>query len=369
MISESPSLVAWSLSEPEPTGIESFLERYAAHVTFYGSGKAALYDGLAGFVEPDSNVLLPAYLPDAVAEPFHELGLEPRYYRLQSDLSPDLADVERRLDDETAAAVSVDYFGFPQPGFDSFSALVSEYDCYLIDDNAHAPLSVADGMLLGTRGDLGVTSLWKLLPIPDGAILYCNDETVAERFEPSSIAGVRDQLGTTDCRFALKSFVAELLDRNATLRQSVDELVAGRGPSVPDPRARYESGKTQMSKLSAYVIEDADPTAIRDARRENYRTWLAILEDCPDVDACYDSLPAGICPQVVPVRANDPQRFLADLEDCGVGAHTWPRLSETVVADPGYEVTKRLAREIVVLPVHQHIEPSSIESVGARLRR
>jgi len=97
-----------------------------------------------------------------------DLGLEARYYRIQRNLAPDFADIERRIDDETVAVMSVNYFGFPQPGLAEFMSLVDEYECYHIDDNAHSPLSVDNGTLPGTRGDLGVTSLWKLLPIPDG---------------------------------------------------------------------------------------------------------------------------------------------------------------------------------------------------------
>lgn len=351
-------------------GVESFLDRYATDVTFYGSGKAALHDGLAGLVDSGENVLVPAYLPDAVVEPFRDLGLEPRYYRLQENLVPDLADVERRIDDETVAAMSVNYFGFPQPGLAAFSALLEEFDCYHIDDNAHAPFSVDDGTLLGTRGHLGITSLWKVLPIPDGAILYCNDDTVAESFVPSDFAGVRDHVEVADCRFALKSIAYDLINANATVRKSVDGFVAERVASSSDPHTRYESCKTPMSKLSASVVETADPTAIRSARRSNYLAWRRIFDARSDVEVLFESLPDGICPQVFPVRTDTPRRFLDELECATVsGVHTWPRLSSTVYDDPEYEISNALAREVVVLPVHQHVDTSSIELVGDRLRR
>lgn len=370
MISDRPSLLARSLFEPRPAGIEPFLERYADSITFYGSGKAALRDGLADLVDPGENVLVPAYLPDAVAEPFADLGLEVRYYRLEESLAPDLANVDRRLDDDTAAVVSINYFGFPQPDLEEFTALIEEYDCYHVDDNAHGPLSVDEGTLLGTRGHLGITSLRKLLPIPDGAVLYCTDDAVAERFEPSSIAGVRDRYGAGDCRYVLKSLVDDLLGTNATLRRSVDELVGDRALAIPDPATRYEASKRPMSKLSARVVDDANPTAIRAARRENYLAWRRVLEGRRGVELLYGPLPEGICPQVFPVRTDRPRQLLAEFERCGVdGAHTWPRLSRTVRDDPAYDVSRRLAREVVVLPVHQHIDPSSIEDVGDRLRR
>ncbi|WP_081443554.1 DegT/DnrJ/EryC1/StrS family aminotransferase [Haloterrigena turkmenica] len=369
MISEHPSLSARTLLDRRATGIEPFLERYTANFAFYGSGKAALYDGLAGLVTPGENVLVPAYLPDAVVEPFRDLGLEPRYYRVRETLAPDRADLAERLDDETAAVVTVDYFGFPQPELEAVASLLADRDCYHVDDNAHAPLSVDDGTLLGTRGHLGVTSLRKLLPIPDGAVLYCNDDSVAARLEPLSFAGVRDRFGVDDCRYVLESLAGDLLGTNATVRRAVERLVAERAVSVPDPKARYEAAKTPMSRLSAAVVAAADPTAIRRARRTNYLAWRRCFDSRSGVEAYHETLPEGICPQVFPLRTGSPQRLVAALERCGVAAHTWPRLAATVRDDPAYAVARRLARETVVLPVHQGVDPIAIEAVDDRLRR
>ncbi|WP_306058965.1 DegT/DnrJ/EryC1/StrS family aminotransferase [Natronococcus wangiae] len=360
------------LESSGPTGIEAFVEQHARDVTYYGSGKAALRDGLASIAEPGQNVLVPAYLPDAVVEPFCELGLEPRRYRIKETLAPDLADVERRIDADTVAVMSVNYFGFPQPGLDELTALIDEHGCYHIDDNAHAPLSVVDGTLLGTRGDLGITSLRKLLPIPDGALLYCNSDGVRERFEPSSLSGVHERFDASDCQFVAKSLAVDVFSADDRVRRSVDALVTGRRNSLAaaNPADRYEAGKRPMSKLSARVVDNSDPKAIRSARRENYRTWRRVLASRDDLEVRWESLPDGICPQVFPVRTRDPERFLAELEGVGMrGAHTWPRLAESVRTDPTYETSTALARETVVLPVQQCVDPSSIRAVGEKLRR
>lgn len=382
MISGTPSLLVASLPTQQPTGIESFVDRYAREFVFYGSGKVALRDGIAELVDsvPDSdpdaeqNVLVPAYLPDAVVEPIHELGLDSRYYAVEPTFAPDFVDLERRLDDDTVAVVSVNYFGFPQPGLDELMAIVDDYDCYHIDDNAHAPLSVDHGTLLGTRGDLGITSLWKLLPIPNGAILYCNEDAIADQFEPSSLAGIRDRIDTADCQYILKSVVRELLDTAPPVRHSFDALLARRRsssstPAVGTPADRYEAWKTPMSKLSSYVVDDVDPAAIRSVRRENYRTWQRLLVGYDEFDPVFGSLPEGICPQAFPVRASQPHAFIDELERCGVdGVHTWPRLSQAVLDEPAYETATQLSREIITLPVHQHVDATAIEAVGERLQ-
>lgn len=367
-ISAMPSLSVRSLADPASGGVESFLERHADHRWFYGSGKAALRDGLATVADPGDAVLLPAYLPDAVAEPLRELGLEPRYYAIEPDLSPDFADLESRLDDRTVAATSVDYFGFSQPGIDRLSSLLEDAGCYHVEDSAHSALSLDGDALLGTRGDVGVTSLRKLFPAPNGAVLYL-DDSLAHRFDPSALEGVAPALDAGDCRFVLESAALDLIGGNATVKRTVEALVSGgTDADPPGPRQRYEASKRRMSALTRRVLADADPEAVRAARRANYRAWRRVLADRPDVDLVFDALPPGVCPQVVPVRAAAPKRFRRTLERRGVGGvHTWPRLPAAVCDNPDYETANRLSRTLLALPVHQHVDPDRIRAVGRRL--
>ncbi|GAB3664417.1 DegT/DnrJ/EryC1/StrS family aminotransferase [Halopiger thermotolerans] len=407
MLRATPTLSFRSLASRNGKGLEAVFDDRARAHTYYGSGKVALRDGLAGLVESGQNVLIPAYLPDAVAEPFRDLDLEPRYYRVRPSFAPDFADLEARIDDETAAVMSVNYFGFPQPGLEEVAALADEYDCYHIDDNAHAPLSVADGRLLGTDGDVGIASLWKLLPVPNGAVLYRNSDAAIEAYEPSEHAGVRDRVGLGDGAFVLKSAARNVLDGVGGTGASLGSLLGGSAraddrrdanrngteteppendrtepdggttleegdegkdpPAVGTPEERYEDGKTPMAKLSKHVLENADPDRIRERRRTNFRTWCRVLADRDDLAVVYDDLPEGICPQAFPVRAAHPDDLVATFEDRGVGAYTWPRLSTTVRDGPAYETARRLSETIVALPVHQHIEPSTLEAIGDRL--
>ncbi|MFP8956758.1 DegT/DnrJ/EryC1/StrS family aminotransferase [Natrialbaceae archaeon A-CW3] len=382
MISARPSLLEWSAETSRATDIDSFVRQHADTVAYYGSGKAGLYDGLVtllraaaaetGTFGGQKNVVLPAYLPDAVVEPIVDCGLEPRLYAITDDLTPDFDDLETRIDDGTLAIMSVNYFGFPQPGLEEVSALAARHGCYHIDDNAHGALSFDGDQLLGTRGDIGFTSLWKLLPIPDGALLYLSNPIVADHFEASALAGVEDGVHADDLQFVIKSLATGLLDTNRTLKESVHRLVANNGLARPatDPRRRYESSKAPMSRLSAYLVREADPIEIRSTRRSNYRAWASLFENRPDVDLVFGTLPTGVCPQVCPVRTDHPAQLRRLLEDYGVdGTHTWPRLSADVLENPDYRTAQRLASEVVVLPVHQHIDPRTILGVANAIDR
>lgn len=371
MINPTPSLFVSSCSKRCPRGVESFLDRQADEYVFYGAGKIALRDGVAGLVEPGQNVLVPAYLPDAVAEPLYDLQLEVRYYALEETLAPNIADLESRLDDETAAICSVNYFGTPQPAIERIQSLADDYGCYHIDDNAHGAFSVDDGTLLGTRGDIGFTSLWKLFPIPNGAVLYLNSENARERYRPSSLATVRERFDTADGRFVLTSMLRELLADRRSVQHTIETLLSrGDEPAVGGPKARYDDAKRPMSKLAMSVLENADPLSIRRRRRGNYRAWQRVFADCDDVTFVLESLPAGICPQVAPVRTDDPEAFRTTLERAGIGGvNGWPRLSSTVRDDPTYETARRLSTEVRTLPVHQQIDPAEIDAIGETLRQ
>ncbi|MGE5592010.1 MAG: hypothetical protein ACM3ZA_15555 [Bacillota bacterium] len=133
--------------------------------------------------DPVGEVLLPAYLCDTVIPPFRQRGLGVRFYDVRPDLSVDLADLSRRLGDQTGqgriwAVLFIHYFGFLQPepvrrffadlrhrGFGAGSPLV-------LEDLTHAVWTDLPG---GPVGDYAVASYRKFgLPF-DGGFLWARD--------------------------------------------------------------------------------------------------------------------------------------------------------------------------------------------------
>lgn len=353
-------------------GVDDVFDRHAAAVGYYGSGKVAFRDGLAAFGTDGETVFLPAYLPDAVAEPVYELGLQPRYYPVRRTLEPDVAELEAAVDEDTAAIVTVEYFGFAQPGTAAIADLCESVDAVCVVDAAHAALSVSGGQLLATRGDVGFTSLRKLLAIPDGGALFLPSAHLARRFEPSSLCGPRERIRPDDLSAWSVTRLAAARDDGGALGSVLErvEETTGSAGSVPGPRDRYEASKSRLSWLSWELLTRTDPALVRARRRRNYRAWLAVLDGRPDVRPLYPDLPAGICPQSCPVYAEDPDRTLARLSTAGIRtAHTWPRLDRAVSADPTFETAQELSSHVVALPVHQCLSPDRIAAVDDRLSR
>ena len=349
-------------------GVDGFVDRYADTYRYYGSGKVALRDGLRTIADRGETVLFPAYLPDAVVEPVRELDLEPRYYAVTRELEPDLADLEARLDEATAAVVSVNYFGYPQSRREDLARAVDGAEAYLVDDNAHGPFSVHEDRLLGTNGDLGITSLRKVLPIPNGAVLYLSNPTLADRFDPSAHCGVADRVSWGDVRFRLANGIESLASLCGPVGRTIGSYVDRPATDPAPPMRRYEASKEPLSKLAASRCSTVDPVEVRDRRRANVLAWQSGLTERADVIPVFAGLPSGICPQVYPVYVDRPRSFLQELAEAGVrGAATWPRLPDAVSTIDDFETTQWLARHVITLPVHQGLDPVTIEDFVDRL--
>jgi dTDP-4-amino-4,6-dideoxygalactose transaminase len=368
-----PSIRPRSLLSTPETTVREFFDRELDAYSYYGTGKAALRDGLRhSGCTSEGNVLVPAYLPDGVVEPLLELGLEPRYYEVDSDLGPDLSDLEARIDAESRAVMVVHYFGFPQPRFEEVLSLAAERGLLVVDNSAHSPFSRHDSRLLGTFGDVGFTSFRKTLPLPDGALL------VGESVPPdaSPLAGHAGWSSPANCRHFLRKFLTFVRFRSNQPRRLVDAVLSQAGAPTLGPELTYALSKAPMSSLSWYLTRTIDPGAVVGARREVYRAWLDVFAGWPGVSVIYEPLPDGVCPQAVPLlfdRADDAARFVEAAKSAGIGGvHTWPHLREAVRADPAYGAATNLAARIVTVPCHQQLSPGAVRGradvVDAALR-
>lgn len=377
-------------------------------VALYGLGKVALRDGLAaqGY-ERGTTVVLPALIPDGVVGAVRSLDLEPRFYDVGADLTPSMADVETAVDGGAAALVAVHYFGAPQPRFDALSDVAGSNAVDLVSDNAHGPLSRAGagGRLLGTRGAFGITSLRKLLPIPDGAALYLNRGRAYDRAR-SAHAGVADGYWTAEAVFLAESLAMGVRDRHPTASDALrrlwsrgvtgpprtklttgangtnrrngadrrnrehgaDDPIRGSGSTARrDPESTYRAATRPMSRLSVRVCASTDPEAVVSGRRATFRTWVDHLAELPGGDPVYSPLPAGACPQACPVVAETGERA-TEKTDAVHGTHTWPPLPPDVVDSPAHPSAVDVASRRVPLPCHRTVDEPAIRRAVGRLR-
>ena len=153
-------------------------------VSLYPYSRHALKDGcIACGIKKSASVLVPSFLCRDVLSAFYDLGVHVLYYDLDDQLRPKLPYEELPFAD---AIMVVHYFGF-ETEFEYFRAYCEKHNSILIEDNAHGFLSrSSDGRLLGTKGDLGIISVRKTIPLSTGALLLLNHEHL--NFEKSKLA-------------------------------------------------------------------------------------------------------------------------------------------------------------------------------------
>jgi len=179
----APSIIESARIAYAPAGDVNFdqwlSESASGGIRYYSLARHALTEALrVAEIGPGDAVLLPEFLCRDVLASLSELNAIPRWYPVGEDLTPvGMPDAWP----DARAVLAVDYFGFPQP-LEPFRAYAARTGVLIIEDNAHGFLSRDEnGQYLGTRGDLGIFSLRKTLPLADGAALMAGSPELAGR--------------------------------------------------------------------------------------------------------------------------------------------------------------------------------------------
>ena len=307
---------------------------------YYAYGRQALVEALRlANVLPGDEVLVPALICKDVLSSIHTVGAKPVFYQVDKTLAPVLLPNSSLI----KAVIAVNYFGFAQD-LKPFLDYCKKISVKLIEDNAHGYLSAnVDGVLLGNRAPLGITSIRKTMRIPDGARLHISDKQLSELLPdqlPPQLPLNEKPLGTRyllQQRFSkierltrlpllrwVRSIVrlrrylltGEFIATSTTLAET--EVVVPVGPR--------ESSMKQIQKL--------DEQAEAKRRTELYGRVSSAL-DKSKITSIHGHLPKNCIPYGFPFfgdteAARDVQRLVNRF---GVEVIRWPDLPEAVVAD------------------------------------
>lgn len=147
-----------------------------AALRLHGHGRNALASALRLAGAEGGRVLLPAFICRDMLSSVAAVGAEAVFYGTSADLSADLDSARWPV---ARAVLAVDYFGFAAD-LSPFEAYARRCGAVVIEDAAHGLFSRdSTGRLLGTRAPLGILSLRKSLPLPNGGALLANDPALA----------------------------------------------------------------------------------------------------------------------------------------------------------------------------------------------
>lgn len=311
-----------------PWRLEDLLPKHEAR--YYSHGRWALAEALrmAG-VGPGASVLFPEFFCREVLAPAHALGALPVFYPVDESLEP-----SRDPEDwpKAKAVVAVNFFGFPQD-LRPFWEYAGRTGAVLIEDNAHGLFSRdADGRALGGRAGLGVFSLRKTVPLPDGAALVSPKNGIwtlppqAEfsrhfRPRPAAKAALRRAAGVVGFR-PLSRSLALWRELKAARPAAADPDAEKRMPADPRPCAAWSR-----------PVAAADPGAELSRRRELYALARDVAVKAGAVPV-FSHLPEGVCPYGFPFRAS--AATLGDARRAlwreGLQTLPWPDLPDAVTA-------------------------------------
>ncbi len=149
--------------------------KYALAVS---SGSAALLCAVAAAgLGPGDEVIIPSFAWYTDYCVLVTMGVTPVFADIGDDLNMDPADFERKITPKTKAVIPVHYQGAPAK-MDEIVRIARAHDLLIIEDCAQALGGSYHGKLLGSFGDIAITSFQthKMITSGEGGMLFTNNE-------------------------------------------------------------------------------------------------------------------------------------------------------------------------------------------------
>lgn len=347
------------------------------------AGRVAIAHALVlGGLRPGGKVLVPAYHCIAMVEPIVQLGGVPVFYRIRDDLSVDLDDVARKLDDRTRLFMSVNYFGFPQDLL-ALRQFCDRHDLIFIEDCAHSFFGTYRGQALGSFGDYAIASLPKFFAVREGGCLVINRRdgpsaigTRSQGLAPNLAAvldGIEDAVEFGRLRALMPLVRAAALAKRA-VHAAAPSLRGGRLINPAEQRSGQTGGfdlgwmQVSATMMSRFVAQHSSRRRIAEHRRRNYQSLVQAFAASLRCRPVFPRLPEDVVPYMFPLWVDHLSDVFATLEDHAVpmqrfGQFLWPAAKEEFCA-----VSHRLSEQVLLLPCHQELTDSEVGALVDKVR-
>ena len=340
------------------------INNWSTNTHYFNSGSDALTYSFASLkVPPGSKIVLPALICRSVTNVLTKLGH--KLYFVDSAKDSIFPDSNVLVQTCTSIGANVlylvDLFGFLPQQRQSIISSVQEIGCTVIEDRCHSALTQPNVEC----ADAVIYSLRKTLPTRDGgAVRFLSPH------EPTFIE--KPVLHFTDVSFLiyhlLENFICNIglpniyggkynLNRKIKISLSSDSDLNSYNEKIVSNTKYYPS-----YILYPQLINNEYLSAVAKKRINNYIDLSKTVTEL-GMSLCFDVLPHGVVPQVMPVI--DPSETLVDfLRKNGIGASRWPdyEAPDFVKEHPElFPNANRFNRQIVCLPVHQSINAKHIK--------
>ena len=276
-------------------------------------------------LQPNDVVLIPDFICESILHPLYGLGLEPNFYGINDDMTPQWDDVESLVNSQTKAILMVHYFGQPQD-IKKFKAFCSKYNLFLIEDNAHGHGGKYNQQLLGSFGHVGFSSPRKILEsLFCGGVLFINQDDYNIDLLPD-LPGYSVKMS----KRLMKAFTYYF----PNLKHYCKKLLKKR-PLYENPREFIEPIlKDYLMDLSSKIVyEKSDWFEIQKKRQKQYHNWELFAKN-NGLKPVFKRLHPEACPWVFAAYLNKGQQNKTWFDwgwenNCQV--ISWPALPEEII--------------------------------------
>jgi len=259
-----------------------------------------LYHGWRALRLPaGSAVLVPAFTCDTVTEPLKLAGAQLVFYHVCGDLSPDLEHADailRRCPRQAIRALLWYHFVGIPAGISEAASFCRARGLFFIEDCAHTLPDGGTGAVrqpAGSRGDIAVFSLRKMLPVTNAGALVINNRDLLpapairwQRADAAYAQMLRDKEAALRRRAACDPVAAAdaihrhvaFVSRMNAPRRAVREHARRQIRDADLPLAQM-GRPLAPDQLSRQVVCRANLSAMARARRRNYRAYLQGIGD------------------------------------------------------------------------------------------
>lgn len=305
-------------------------------------------------------VMMPAYVPEGVRDPFLRAGVQIKYYKLRDDLRPDLDHVLKMITKE-CIFVLIHYFGYlTETG--ALREIVSGVGGTLFEDCAQALFAKADD------ADVALWSYNKFLPVVDGAVLKSRRRDI--KLAPISISG---DLGTLPSKVVnsyhqhlhLNARMAKLHDRTQVLDLERESQLAYEQyySFIKDDLSIYA-----QSEESKCIIADTNHEGIKTIRSHNAQHYRRVIPTCFHFRST-DPIGPFAFPIVVRPPWNCERVFDILIENGMLPARQIDKWDHIPKGDPRFDIEHTFMDQHLLLPVGVEVSYNAVKRVGAALTR
>jgi dTDP-4-amino-4,6-dideoxygalactose transaminase len=341
----------WWTCGPETDALEREFENFLGvrHAIAVANGTAALHLACLALQRGSrEEVVTPAFTFVAAANTIINTGAIPRFADVESMCAPavNAETLERALTPGTRGICIMHYGGYPC-AMDSIMDLARQRNLWVIEDAAHAPGAVWNGIPCGRWGDIGCFSFFgnKNLTCAEGGMVVTENDDLAKKIRLLRSHGM-DSL-TWD-RYRGHSF-------------SYDVTAPGFNFRIDDLRAALL--RVQLRSLNQWNHLREERVAWYKELLGSDRRWSSIFDDCRGVSAFH------LFAVVLNENISRPE-VMHFMRSKGIQTsihyppiHQFSYYRELSLVHPGLEITEDLGRRIVTLPLFPAMTHEQVKSV------